>query len=747
MQDGLAFYIRALTRHLKDDSIDQLIPLGARVASAPRRFGSSEHAVDLLDIPDQRIMLLGNPGSGKTTITKQLCVRRMDEPELAVPVFVDLKRYHPELRSVEALFELQVRPLQELSSKPVIALAVFDGLNEASNGSVHDLLAEIEDFVDSPALDGAMVIVTCRTIDFPWTVSTSFSRYEVAPVDPKGIINYFAALFGEQQAEVMWRGLPPRLRELCKSPLLLGMLGYVLAGNEDEPELPGSRNAVYSMFLARMDARTRERVHLETPEDIREACLAYVAYSMQNERIEAPVRELRSVVTEYFEPSWQISLKAFQREVLDYPPMGSTSHGGRETGSYRSFMHQSFQEYYTAAHLADALRGKSRTGVQLQLSDLSPLVQPESIAWRETFGFLSGMVMDATELVRTCEGAQNLPLAALCVENAEAVDHDVVDLLLCRTLDQFKYGATFDYSLITHLMPILDQVGPSMPIRVLEDIRYWFEKYSNMTAQVLPASASVEDLERLAKTGSQAERLDALYTLGERKAASAVPLLEVMVGKETEALVREQAVVALGRIAHPHSLNLLQQVARSSSESKWLRAYSLHALGSYATPAAVKFLIDLLFDEALKAFAEDAAWAVAAIAKSHPALIAPVLDRLFAVLPGTSDAYTKGCVVFAIGCGGFTDRGEALVDYLMTVDDPFINEDGAHALSVLGTTAAEPYLARLCDENAVPDAVTRRHAVLALKALGLMDSSALRLARQDSACFVRHAASEEHILR
>jgi HEAT repeat protein len=739
--DPAAAYAGVLRRRLYDDSLQHFIPLTVRQVAAGHHGAVVSLTRLIVSGTEKRVVVLGNPGAGKTTLAKQLCTFFLDMEHASPPVFIEMKRYHPDRRDVQSLLRAQlqeIRPGREPAEPHEAGLIVFDGLNEVPDGMIYDALAEIQEVADPQAMADIPIVLTCRTIDYPLTFWTQFSRYEVQSPDEGQALDYLEQRLGEQRARHLWDQLRPQMRSLCRSPLLLGMLAFVLEQDSAiDGNLPRSRSAVYSRFLSRLDARTRERARMQTPEDIRDSCYSFLAYTMQNQRFASPLKEMRRLVTEFFEPSWGIPIGVFQREILDLPPMGTASAGGPDTDS-RSFMHQSFQEYYTALHLERALR--ARTADPLKLADLAPLLKTSAVSWRETFAFLSGMLGDSTELVRACRSQHNIPLAAACIEHADRVSPAEVDEFICEVLEEFKYGEAFDYQLVFYLQGVTARRSPGFPQRVVNDIEYWCSKYSRVTPQEI--GDTVPDAEVLAMTagGSLRDRLDAVWTLGRRRCQAAVPVLEGLAQTDPDSLVRENAVVALGRIEAPGSLLTLLGIATSPTEDRWVRTYAIHALGCYASPRAVEVLLTGLNGTGWETLADDAAWALSVLAESSPDLLRPSLPELFRALRSNADCYTKGCVLFIMGCGRFAEAVEGMIHYLEGEPDPYILEDGCHALGVLGDQASVPLLSLIADPRHTPDPMTRRQAIRSLVLLGQGESVAVQASRQDPVAYVRRIA-------
>lgn len=695
----------------------------------PIDFGSSDSPLttlgEMLDSdPAVRIALLGNPGAGKSTVVGRACTAMLDErPLRRIPVIVELRRYMIAGLSLEDLINAERdQILEEVGDGPgQLGMLVLDGLNEVQAGMMHLLLDEIEDVCSRKQLDNVPVVLTCRTIDFPAAAAPGFLRFEVQPITPEQAQSMLSVRFGGRRARSIWRGLSWETRELCSVPMLLAMLMYVFDRHLEGTEqlAPQTRDELYQLFLTKLDERTMEKVALETPSDIRWSCLAYVAFVLDNAVVEVPLIDAQRALTASFESSWGVPVQVLQREVLDHPPMGAsvTAKGG--AGQTRAFMHQSFQEYFAARHIASGLRSSS-----LEIADLHTHVESAAEGWHETIGFLSGMLADASELVAMAWEAGSHRLAALCVSHANAVDADLVDRMCMEHLDAFKYGDAFDYSKILTLAKMMPKRSGGFPDRVQADIAYWRAKYERVTPRELELVCEA-DLIGLLKDGTRYDRLNAIWTLGlrvsERGAGvtdevleETVQILEWLARDNVDPGVREQSLVALGRISPSSAFELFSHVALDQAESRWLRSYAVHGLGSYASEETVAMLLALIRDEDLR---DDASWALSLIADREPDVLVDSLDELVDVLhlPNV-DCYTKGCLLFVLGAGRYSGMAQPIVEYLMHERNPYVLEDGCHALGMLGDPMAVPFLSSLSQMGDWgDDVVVQRHARKALE--------------------------------
>lgn len=704
--------LEAYRQRLERRALGQLIGTPIELHVRAIDFGASDATpqtiAELVRDRPSRVVILGNPGAGKSTLVQNLCLDWIGQSG-GLPLIVDLKKFSQRGFGVRALVDAQQREVAGVGLSDSFApnLLVFDGLNEVQDGHIDQALDEVVEFCESQEMAGVPAIVTCRTIDFPPSIATGFERYEVAQVEREQAISFIGNKVGLDWAELVWNRLSWQTQELCRVPLLLSMLVFVL--DKDDPTntvAPTSRNELYYNFMRRLDERSRRVSMIETPDDIRWSCLSFLAFSLDNQRFDVPRLELQSLITRHFDRQWGIAVATLQHEVLDLPPMGAPD-GWEDQPSSRSFMHQSFQEFFAARHLLQGL--ESQLPGSISVEDLAAYVQSQRAEWRETIGFLSGMLGNSSELIELCRRHGNYKLAALCIEHAEAVSPELVDDVALDVLDDFKFGDAFDYEQILTLKTMLPRRSAAFPARVLSDIEYWSEKYGRSIPREL-VTLSERELILLARSGSRFERLNAVWTLGRRVSIEAVTLLEELATAGTDDDLREQSVVALGRILPETSFNLFVDIAKSKTESRWLRSYAVHGLGGYPIREAVDLLLSFLSDPEL---CDDAAWALSLVASKSPEAIADVVGDLVTVLYTPElDRYTKGCLLFILGCGRFDAVASQVVEYLSSETDPYILEDGCYALGQICDSGSASFLAEVAATH--EDIVVVRHANRAL---------------------------------
>lgn len=249
------------------------IPLERAFAPLKVISGTSEEGTELFSCAAEtvRFIVLGGPGTGKTTLMKHLLaniLRRRCHPSLdhLTPVFVVLRKLAAKQHTVEqavvAAFDDHHFPGAQGFVKSALAegklMVILDGLDEV--GLARDFVtAQIQEFceMDDQREPRNRVIVTCR--------ENSYKSEELRGVIPTVLR---VEPFGNLHMRIFLRGWPvyhgrnammlfgmiqgdPKIRDICRNPLLLTILTGLYLETGDF-ELPSSRDRFYAASIAEL---------------------------------------------------------------------------------------------------------------------------------------------------------------------------------------------------------------------------------------------------------------------------------------------------------------------------------------------------------------------------------------------------------------------------------------------------------------------------------------------------------------
>ncbi len=275
-RNPLSIALRSYKRHISRSNLTRIEnPVGPNLevplehAFAPLRLisGATEESIDLFAqaAASHRCIVLGGPGTGKTTLMKSLVTSvvkgRAREEELRdlIPVFVVLrnlaKREHTVVEAVVSAFADYHFPGAEKFVESALEqgklLVVLDGLDEVGAGRdfVAEQIRQFCDFDDQRAHRNRL-FVTCREHSYR-TKDLQGVIPEIMRVEP--FANHHMRVFlqgwpaHKRRTAMKLYGLiqeDPQIRDICRNPLLLTILtGLYL--DTDNFELPSSRERFY----------------------------------------------------------------------------------------------------------------------------------------------------------------------------------------------------------------------------------------------------------------------------------------------------------------------------------------------------------------------------------------------------------------------------------------------------------------------------------------------------------------------
>jgi predicted NACHT family NTPase len=315
-----------------------------------------------------RLMVLGKPGSGKSTFLRHLAVACCKGKFLAdyIPILIELRFIKDDsqfnlLNVIHQEFGLGARRQTEQILNRGNVLILLDGLDEVPSQSRRDVQDHIYEF--SQQYYKNRFILTCRTQTTEYTLPT-FDYVEVADFNSEQVEifarNCFAALAEthEQAAELTVQ-LLEKLRlpenkptaELVITPILLSLVCGVF---NDLKDLPPKRSVLYeqgiNLLLEKWDEKrgVRRELGSEAYRKLsvgeKKKLLGYLAARKfeQEQYVLFEQGELLGYIAEYLRISTEDSEAVLDAVAAQHGLLIERAHG------FWSFSHLTFQEYFTA---------------------------------------------------------------------------------------------------------------------------------------------------------------------------------------------------------------------------------------------------------------------------------------------------------------------------------------------------------------------------------------------------------------
>lgn len=408
----------------------KILPLLA----SPYDDDSGQQRQDLLQTirTHERLLVLGEPGMGKTVALERMMWETAQAEEPIVPVFVPLLFFQGDLIEAVRVALSETGELHFDEPKTVRAflrqtrcLIMFDGLNEVPGQQHERIIGSLADFLRE--FSHHRYLVTSRSQDELWQKLRATEVIKEAVViqrisDAQARI-YLVAHLGKLKGSALHDRLDDNLRGLAHRPLLLWLIKEAgLAGET----LPGNRGELFDGFVNRMLARD-VRLEFKIEPVVKKRALARLAFSLQQTHRLSCEREQAVELIIQREPRYDA--QAILQETL--------KHGLLQGERQVRFLHQSVQEYFVALTLAELAQTErrlpawQRASQRLLRHNLAAWARDDW--WAESFIQAAGLTDDPSWLVR--ELAPVKPwLAYWCSVEGKLVDAETRTLVERKTV-------------------------------------------------------------------------------------------------------------------------------------------------------------------------------------------------------------------------------------------------------------------------------------------------------------------------
>lgn len=650
--------------------------------------GSSEELLQCIH-SYQRLLILGEPGMGKTVALERAMWEFSTSAGTSVPIFIPLIQYDGSLMDAIKVALNETGGLNVISATEVKQLVLdyectflFDGLNEVAGSYCDKLYAELASFIR--AHPTCPCIITSRSQDSLWRRFHSREMIEDAVVvhriTDEQAAGYLIAHLGERGGQELYDRLNEALRGLARIPLLLWLIKEAGVAGE---ELPGNRGELFDRFVKQVLKREQKQPDIVTiPPHQKKQALSHLAFYLQeNQRLACSRDEAIRVIEESQE-------SANGDLVVD-----ESLRNGLLVGETRlHFMHQAVHEYFVALGLGELISSQVPKGkgvisrLQLHSSAFALKKQLRKWAkedwWAEVIVQLAGITNQPMFVAKQAL-CSNPWLAYWCSIEGQQLSTNMQAQIEGQTVEKLK-SPKFEERLrvVNELARMENPRTIDYLIAALDDPSTPVQKLASQTLAQLGQPSADPLLDSL-RSATERARWAATRTLG---AIWSFPKI-IELGSE-DTYTRHRAAEVLGNVGDNRAV--LPLIAALEDSDGGVRKMAAQSLGKLGDSRAV----DPLMRALERTYAHAQSYESVAIAQALATLGKPTDGPLLAGLEASGLAVRQRALIAL----GRTWRLPAVAE--LASDDP---ETRGEAVRELGESSdervAEPLLAALKDQD------------------------------------------------